>query len=206
MKTHIKTIHGNASLNRSGYYRITSRKEGNGGRLLHSVIWEEHYKKTVPKDYNIHHIDGNKQNNNINNLQCVKTSIHHRYHINKYNPMKEDIEAVKKAFMNRKKRKGKDIHNYRIDIPSGEELYNLNRSGELQKDLAKKYKCHVNLIERRISEYKKRNNISDNKTFRNDLPDNSYFRMLYYMFGISYPKISKLLKCSLRTSWRKVNL
>lgn len=61
---------------------ITSRKEGNHHKKLHRLIWEKHYDKPVPEGYVIHHIDGNKLNNTINNLQCVKECLHNKFHNN----------------------------------------------------------------------------------------------------------------------------
>lgn len=74
------TEFGNAGLDSWGYLHITSRKEGNHHKKLHRLIWEKHYGKPVPEGYVIHHIDGNKLNNAINNLQCVQESLHNKFH------------------------------------------------------------------------------------------------------------------------------
>lgn len=42
----------------------------------HRYVWEK-TKGPIPSGYEIHHIDGNRQNNNINNLECVAESEHH---------------------------------------------------------------------------------------------------------------------------------
>lgn len=76
----IKTKYGNAKKIDGGYYWITSRKEGNHGKLLHRLIWEDFYGKPVPKDYDIHHRDHNPLNNEIWNLQCCEHSKHMRFH------------------------------------------------------------------------------------------------------------------------------
>lgn len=49
-------------------------------------IYEQHYGK-IPKDetgrsYQIHHIDGNRDNNNITNLKCVSIKEHYDIHYN----------------------------------------------------------------------------------------------------------------------------
>ena len=72
---------GTTYTTKKGYSMISSTKEGNAGKLLHRLIWENHHNKKIPNDYIIHHIDHNKKNNNIQNLQCVKKSIHSTYHI-----------------------------------------------------------------------------------------------------------------------------
>ena len=75
----IQTKWGNASI-KKGYYTITSYKEGNYDKLLHQLIWEEHYGLKTPHNYIIHHINGNKIDNCIQNLQCVKLSKHISFH------------------------------------------------------------------------------------------------------------------------------
>lgn len=78
--TMLKTKYGNAKIQKDGYYMITSGKEGNHGKLLHRLIWEDWYKKPVPDGYVIHHINGNKTDNRIQNLQCVSKEAHTRFH------------------------------------------------------------------------------------------------------------------------------
>lgn len=52
-----------------GYIRITELKGRK--RFLHRIIMETYYGHS---DLDIDHIDGNKENNNINNLEYVTTS------------------------------------------------------------------------------------------------------------------------------------
>lgn len=76
----IKTKYGTALKDKSGYYMICSKKEGNYSKLLHRAIWEEWYGKSVPKGYDIHHINEDKSDNRIQNLQCVEHNIHMSFH------------------------------------------------------------------------------------------------------------------------------
>lgn len=51
---------------------------------IYRKIWETHF-GAIPKDefgrtYEIHHIDGNHNNNNINNLKCVSIQEHYDIH------------------------------------------------------------------------------------------------------------------------------
>jgi hypothetical protein len=51
----------------------------------HTKVWKQHYGK-IPKDedgrsYEIHHIDGNPKNNNIENLCCVSIREHYEIHL-----------------------------------------------------------------------------------------------------------------------------
>ena len=57
----------------SGYFAKTSRA------LIHRVIWI-YCKGDIPKGYHIHHIDGNKANNQIENLQLISPSEHQSLH------------------------------------------------------------------------------------------------------------------------------
>jgi len=59
----------------------------------HRSIWKKHY-GPIPKDengfsYEIHHIDGNHKNNDINNLKCVTREEHYEIHL-----QQEDWGAV----------------------------------------------------------------------------------------------------------------
>jgi hypothetical protein len=51
---------------------------------IHRKIWEQNFGK-IPKDkngrtYEIHHIDGNHNNNNLENLICVSIEDHYKIH------------------------------------------------------------------------------------------------------------------------------
>lgn len=47
---------------------------------MYRYYWEKHHGKKIPKGYHIHHIDGNKDNNSINNLLCVSPEEHKKLH------------------------------------------------------------------------------------------------------------------------------
>lgn len=44
-------------------------------------IWEL-YNGPIPKNFEIHHIDGNRNNNDISNLKCVSIQDHFNIHLN----------------------------------------------------------------------------------------------------------------------------
>ena len=52
---------------------------------LHHLVWQKHYGKRVPKGYHIHHKDGNKTNNDIDNLQLLSANEHMKLHMSKEN-------------------------------------------------------------------------------------------------------------------------
>jgi len=66
------------SLKPNGYYEIT--RGVNKGKGLHVVIIEEHVGHEVPKGYIVHHINGIKTDNAIENLELMSRSEHSRIH------------------------------------------------------------------------------------------------------------------------------
>lgn len=76
------TEYGNATLNRDGYFRINTGK--NAGKLLHRVIFEDFYNINLddefPDGVHIHHIDHNRTNNEIWNLEPIMPSEHQSMH------------------------------------------------------------------------------------------------------------------------------
>jgi hypothetical protein len=88
----MKTKWGNARLNSYGYYVISSRKEGNRGKLLHRLIWEDMF-GPIPEGHVIHHIDGNPINNTLFNLKLMSSSDHSSLH---QKGKKQSEETLKK--------------------------------------------------------------------------------------------------------------
>lgn len=46
----------------------------------HHLVWEQEYGIPVPDGYIIHHRDGNKRNNRIDNLELIKKEVHSKMH------------------------------------------------------------------------------------------------------------------------------
>jgi DNA-binding CsgD family transcriptional regulator len=76
----IKTKFGNARIHHKGHYIITSGKEGNHGKFLHRLIFEDYYKCTILPFVDCHHINGNKLDNRIENLELMYHGEHSRHH------------------------------------------------------------------------------------------------------------------------------
>lgn len=53
--------------------------------LLHRLIYEQHHNVKLSSTDIIHHIDGNKDNNNITNLKLMTNSEHSKLHANNRN-------------------------------------------------------------------------------------------------------------------------
>lgn len=76
-----------------GYYRATSRT---GHISLHRYKYEKEVGK-IPDGFDIHHKDENKQNNDINNLECLSKSDHTRLYgkgINQYTKGKYENNSI----------------------------------------------------------------------------------------------------------------
>lgn len=80
MSTTIKTKFGRASINGDGYYQIRSRKEGNMGKYLHRLIFEDFYQIKLPSNIFIHHDDEDKTNNEMWNLIPMTREEHTKLH------------------------------------------------------------------------------------------------------------------------------
>ena len=92
-------------------------------------IWEEYNNKTIPKDYEIHHVDGNRKNNDPNNLICVSIEEHLRIHFEQKDWAAaqaillrmntdnfENIKLLKIAASKSQKNKWKNgVHNWQIN-------------------------------------------------------------------------------------------
>ncbi|KRM61040.1 hypothetical protein FC26_GL002256 [Paucilactobacillus vaccinostercus DSM 20634] len=63
---------------KSGYY-LSTKKIGSTRKRLHVYIWEK-YNGEIPKGYQIHHYDENKDHNDISNLMCMTKHEHHMWH------------------------------------------------------------------------------------------------------------------------------
>lgn len=68
---------------KTGYF-LSSVNIGDRRKRLHAYIWEKQNGK-IPEGMSIHHIDHNKMNNEIENLQCVSSDDHARIHAAEWN-------------------------------------------------------------------------------------------------------------------------
>lgn len=63
------------TLRESGYYASTTGRR----QYLHIAVWTHHRGK-IPKGFDVHHRDENKQNNCIENLRLLSKSDHGKTH------------------------------------------------------------------------------------------------------------------------------
>ena len=76
-------------LNDDGYYCTTIYDDNGNPHTIrhHRIIWEV-VNGQIPDGYEIHHIDKNRSNNSISNLELVESSTHKQHHFSgENNPM-----------------------------------------------------------------------------------------------------------------------
>lgn len=89
----------------------------NGDCMSYRKIWEEAFGE-IPESYEIHHIDGDRSNNAIENLLCVSVEEHYRIHLEQGDYMAcsiiatrigmtlEERKAIHKLAMNKRDQTG----------------------------------------------------------------------------------------------------
>ena len=98
----MNTEYGKFHINKQGYYVKNI--------YLHNLVWINFYGKPVPKGYSIHHINGDKTDNRIQNLQCVNSKLHTKFHSKgkeKSEETKRRISESKKGFKHSEETKQK---------------------------------------------------------------------------------------------------
>lgn len=73
-----------SNIAKTGWYLTVNliKKKTRFTRRLHRLVYEA-FVGEIPKGYHIHHKDGNKQNNHVENLQLLDVKSHHNLHIKK---------------------------------------------------------------------------------------------------------------------------
>ena len=66
------------------------------GKRLHRVVWEYHNGE-IPEGYDIHHIDGDRSNNDAENLQMLPAHDHYAEHMNRPERKEKSRESVRIA-------------------------------------------------------------------------------------------------------------
>lgn len=69
---------GYGSISPKGYRRVWDVKEQRF-RMEHVLVWEQH-NGSIPRKMQVHHRDGNKLNNVIENLELLDSLTHKRLH------------------------------------------------------------------------------------------------------------------------------
>ena len=73
---------------RNGYFSIT--KGNNRYQNEHRLIMEEHLGRKLNKGEVVHHIDGNRLNNSLDNLQVMDAKEHSKFHALKWHKERKE--------------------------------------------------------------------------------------------------------------------
>lgn len=94
--------------NRTDYARLVLTKCGLHKKVLvHRIVYEA-FVGSIPKGFQIHHIDGNRWNNKISNLKAVCTSVHSKL-------TRKDNPHICKGMVEYNRAKAKSILQFDLD-------------------------------------------------------------------------------------------
>lgn len=113
---------------KTGYY-LSAKPINDGKRIrLHVYVWTKHHGEP-PKGYSIHHIDHDKDNNDISNLQLVTKGKHNEMHMEvrvktEYEEMRERFitNAHPKATEWHKSKEGREWHKEHWEASIGKHM------------------------------------------------------------------------------------
>lgn len=71
---------GRSYLHKEGYVIMYKYENGRQVTMMQHIFIYEQVHGKVPKDYHVHHINGVRNDNRIENLMCVDCSTHKRIH------------------------------------------------------------------------------------------------------------------------------
>lgn len=92
---------------KTGYYLSAKPLCNNKRIMLHRYVWIK-FNCEIPDEYSIHHIDENKENNDISNLKLMSTSKHATFHSNE--KVENNYEQIRERFLNATQEKAKEWH------------------------------------------------------------------------------------------------
>ena len=108
-------------IDKCGYIRVNKD-------YLHRIIWMVANECDIPEGYDIHHIDGNKLNNNFKNLELIGHSEHNKHKKKKVGKYSLDGELLK---------------TYQGGIDTKQDGFSPSKVGECCQGLLEKYKGFI---------------------------------------------------------------
>ena len=107
---------------------------------IHRIIGKYMVGFDFDSSISVHHLDGNKMNNNVSNLQVIRNSLH----INEHNIQQYVSDSHKRSFGGRMK----PIIS-RTDVTK-EDIEELRKNGFTISEIAKQLGCGINTVYRRL--------------------------------------------------------
>ena len=106
----------------------------------HRFIMEQHLGRKLASDEVVHHKDGNKQNNSIENLVIMPRSEHSREHLLGKKMSQETKQKISDALA------GKKSLSRKLDDTQVSQIRNLHDSGYSNRKIAKMFNVHHQTI------------------------------------------------------------
>lgn len=140
---------------KTGYYLKTTKPR----TRLHIYVWEYYNGCKVPKGFDIHHKDGNKDNNDINNLECVTRKRHNQIHKDSSKWTEEQMKEARER-MNHAREYANKWHSSEEGRAWHKEQYKQTLGNPIRRKLIKK-KCEECGIE--FNTYNNKSRFCSNK-------------------------------------------
>lgn len=78
---------------KTGYYLCSTPSEDGRRKRMHVYVWE-YYNGPVPQGFHVHHIDGDKGNNDIENLTIIDGTKHRQLHSEQLTPEQREWRRI----------------------------------------------------------------------------------------------------------------
>lgn len=168
-------------------------------------LWESVYGK-IPTDekgrtYDIHHIDGNRKNNSIDNLVCLSIEDHYKIHLKQFEETKSEKEFRALVFLS--KRINRDISNltgWTVSEETREKIRNNLKGKKRPPEVIEKMKKKLKGIEWTEEQIKSRSEGLKNYYKNNDRESRTAWRK-----KISESHKGKILKEKTKEKLSKLN-
>lgn len=129
----IKTKYGNAIKNGAGHLVVSNGEYRQ--KRLHRLIYEDYHKIKIPNNYDIHHIDEDKTNNDINNLVLMTHEEHTLHH-----KKRDEWRVIKKGVDSN----GEQL--YSLYSPDGKKVKTSTNKDRLERSKERRIKNETNDI------------------------------------------------------------
>lgn len=94
---------------KTGYYLSTKPTKHNKRQRLHVYVWE-YYNGDIPKGYEVHHKDGDKYNNEIENFELLIGLKHRKLHGEEFSNDERRLENARKVLKEKAQPKAVEWH------------------------------------------------------------------------------------------------